>query len=129
MLVFIKACERSEPATPTLVATSSSLRLLLASLAGSHARFPQGSFASLTHLLELLRVVPRGYPLLDHRLQRVPLPQLEAIILHSVATVEHSVVVLTFQIDSTLHFGVAQLQKPQIRKIVVDTAPSEEGTK
>ena len=51
MLVFIKARERSELATPTPVATSS-LRLLLASLAGSHARLPQESLTSLAHLCE-----------------------------------------------------------------------------
>ena len=48
MLVFLKACERSEPATPTLVATSS-FRLLLVSLA---ARFACCSSSKrLTHLL------------------------------------------------------------------------------
>jgi len=41
MLVFIKACERREPETLTLVATSSSLRLLFASLAGYNARLHQ----------------------------------------------------------------------------------------
>ena len=55
MLVFQKARERSEPATLTLVATSS-LRLLLASLAARFARWlacsclNQGSLASLAHL-------------------------------------------------------------------------------
>jgi len=48
------SCERSEPATPTLVATSS-LRLLLALLAGSHARLHQGSLASQAHLPHSLR--------------------------------------------------------------------------
>ena len=49
ILVFIKACERSEPATPTLVATST-LRLLLVSFAGSSS----SRLASLAHLAATL---------------------------------------------------------------------------